>query len=303
MHVLLAEHDNQVARLLESLLSRWKYDYATARDVNEVWAALYDRSAPQIMILDWAMPEMDGVRCIQKIRASKNAPYVYIIMLTEQDRKQDIVDSLGAGADDYTTKPCDARELHVRLRAGQRILELQHELAQLQQELASQASRDPLTGFWSASVVTELLQGELNRARRERLSLSVILASIQNIVYIHETFGSIIYDAVLREAAQKIRRAVRSYDIVGRYREGEFVIVLPGCDNVRAQLVGKRIQQLLCDEPLHTPQRILTLHVDLGVATTGNEPNADAGRLVRAALTALEQSRGANDHPMVITAS
>lgn len=294
MHVLVAEHDIQTARLLESLFGRWKYDHATTRDVNETWAALYDRSAPQIMILDWMMPEMDGVRCIQKIRASKDAPYVYIIVLTEQDRKQDIVDGLAAGADDYTTKPCDARELRVRLRAGQRILELQQELTQSQQALATQASRDPLTGFWSASVVTELLQGELNRARRGRLSLSVILASIRDLVHIHETFGSVIYDALVREAAQKIKHSVRSYDIIARYREGEFLMVLPGCDNVRAQLVGERIQQLLCDEPLHTPEHALTLQVDLGVATTGEEPTPDAGRLVRAALTALERTRSSS---------
>jgi PAS domain S-box-containing protein len=137
MKVLVADDDPVSRRVLEASLVRWGYDAAVACDGAEAWQILQEEDAPRLAILDWMMPGMDGVAVCQKVRARTDAPYVYIILLTSKDRKEDIIEGLDAGADDYLTKPFDPRELQVHLRAGRRILDLEAELRQAEAQYRS----------------------------------------------------------------------------------------------------------------------------------------------------------------------
>ncbi len=95
-----------------------------AHDGAQAWDLFLAHEFP-IVISDWMMPEMDGVELVRRIRASEPSGYVYIILLTARAQKEDIVEGMEAGADDFVTKPFDRDELRVRLRAGQRIIELE----------------------------------------------------------------------------------------------------------------------------------------------------------------------------------
>ena len=138
MRTLIAEDDAANRRLLEVTLTRWGYDVVVTRDGIEAWNAFDDGEgsaaaetpAPELAILDWMMPGMDGPEVCQRIRARPGRPYVYVLLLTSKDQRGDVVAGLDAGADDYLTKPFDPQELQVRLRAGQRILDLQAQLLQ-----------------------------------------------------------------------------------------------------------------------------------------------------------------------------
>ena len=129
MRILVAE-DSSVSRfLLETSLKKWGHEPVTTVDGTAAWEALQRDDAPALAILDWMMPGMDGVEVCRRARARKDARPLYIILLTARTDRQDTVDGLGAGADDFVTKPFDAAELRARVSVGVRVVELQGELA------------------------------------------------------------------------------------------------------------------------------------------------------------------------------
>jgi len=130
MKILIAEDDRITCRILENLLIEQGYEVVVTRDGNEAWKILRREDAPQLVILDWMMPGMDGVEICKKLQAKETGRYIYIIFLTAKIRKNDIAAGLDAGADDYVTKPFDEKELRARVRVGFRILELQNNLAE-----------------------------------------------------------------------------------------------------------------------------------------------------------------------------
>ena len=118
MKVLIAD-DNAMSRLtLKSQLRRWGYDVVEAVDGDAAWAILSMPDTPRLVILDWMMPGLDGIELCKRIRAQSQEPYLYAILLTGREEREDVVAGLEAGADDYVTKPFDAQELRVRLRAS-----------------------------------------------------------------------------------------------------------------------------------------------------------------------------------------
>ena len=130
MKILIAEDDRITCQILENVLTEQGYKVVVTQDGNEAWKILRRNDAPQLVILDWMMPGMDGVDICKKLQAKEDGRYIYIILLTAKNQKDDIATGLDAGADDYVTKPFDAKELRARVRVGIRILELQNNLAE-----------------------------------------------------------------------------------------------------------------------------------------------------------------------------
>ena len=135
MEILLAEDDAVSRRILHSYLHRWGYEVLVAKDGAEAYQALDREDRPALAILDWMMPEMDGIEICRKVRQSRYTRPIHLILLTARNSKADIVEGLEAGADDYISKPFDREELRVRVRVGVRIVELQRKLAERVHEL------------------------------------------------------------------------------------------------------------------------------------------------------------------------
>ncbi|MDP6359683.1 MAG: response regulator [Planctomycetota bacterium] len=127
MRILLAEDETATRLRLESYLKRWGYEVASAKNGQLAWE-LFEGSVFQMVISDWEMPIVDGIELVQRIRSAKTGSYVYILMLTSRSETSDVVDGMETGADDFLKKPFDRNELRVRLRAGERILELEKSL-------------------------------------------------------------------------------------------------------------------------------------------------------------------------------
>jgi signal transduction histidine kinase len=126
--VLIAEDEPVTRRLLRGHLESWGHEVAAAPDGQAAWR-LFQEAAYPLVISDWMMPEMDGLELIRRIRADSRPSYVYAILLTARSDKADVVQGMEAGADDFVTKPFDRDELRVRVRQGERILQLEHTLA------------------------------------------------------------------------------------------------------------------------------------------------------------------------------
>lgn len=137
MRVFVAEDDAVSRRLLEVRLSRWGYDVASCANGREALDRIQGESGPRLVILDWMMPELDGVEVCRRLRSEAKGEYTYIIMLTAKVQEQDLVAGFEAGADDYITKPFQEAELHSRIRAAERIINLQGDLQRKVRELAA----------------------------------------------------------------------------------------------------------------------------------------------------------------------
>lgn len=125
MKILIAEDNLTTRRILESVLVKWNFEVIVACDGNEAWEKLQQKDPPKIIILDWMMPGINGVEICRKLRRTDPVQPMYIILLTARDEKNDIVEGLSAGADDYIAKPFDKDELRARIDVGRRVVELQ----------------------------------------------------------------------------------------------------------------------------------------------------------------------------------
>src|SRR5947209_14779735 len=128
MNVLIAEDDPVSRLLLQGHLHKWGHEVTAATTGGDAWRLFQEGTYP-LVVSDWMMPEMDGPELVRRIRAWPSLGYVYVILLTARAQKADVVLGMEAGADDFVTKPFDREELRVRLRAGERIVQLEHTLA------------------------------------------------------------------------------------------------------------------------------------------------------------------------------
>jgi sigma-B regulation protein RsbU (phosphoserine phosphatase) len=156
MKVLIAEDEVVSRRLLQSYLQRWGHEVVAAQDGEEAWS-LFQAGEFPVVISDWMMPKMDGLELIRRIRACHRPGYIYAILLTSRSHKEDLVEGMESGADDFLTKPFDRDELRVRLRAGQRVIELETALLHSLEDLAEARKREVEIG---ARIQQTLLLGQ-----------------------------------------------------------------------------------------------------------------------------------------------
>jgi diguanylate cyclase (GGDEF)-like protein len=291
MLVLIADDEAVSRRLLARMLSDSGYDVLAASDGGEAWRILERPDTPRLAILDWMMPGMTGPQLCRKLRELNREPYTYVLLLTARTEKEDVVEGMDAGADDYVTKPFEAKELQVRLRAGRRILDLQADLMKAREALREQATHDPLTGLWNRYALLDALGREHSRAGREGTPLAVIMADLDHFKHVNDTYGHLAGDAILREAAGRMQAAVRSYDLVGRYGGEEFLIVLPATSGPNAMQLAERLRATLAHEPVGHGSSRISVTASFGVTATGQAPSGDPQTLIRLADEALYRAK------------
>jgi diguanylate cyclase (GGDEF)-like protein len=273
MRILVADDDCVTQRLLEGLLRHWGDEVVAVSDGLAAWKVLDSDAAPRLAILDWMMPGLDGLEICQRLRRFDGRSYTYVLLLTARTQGDDLIRALEAGADDYLTKPVNHSELRARLQTGRRILGLMEQLVAAQEELKRKASHDALTGAWTRGVVLEILQRELAHGGRERAPLSIIMADLDHFKRVNDNLGHLTGDAVLREAADRLRTVLRGSDWIGRYGGEEFLIVLPDCDLENGMWTAQRLREAIAAEPFHTPEGAVWMTISLGVtATDGKRP-------------------------------
>ncbi len=300
MRVLVAEDDAVSRHLLATFLTKWGYRVVVATDGSEAWEKLQREDAPKLAILDWMMPGMDGLALCQKIRQRSQDKYIYVLLLTAKGQKEDLVSALDAGADDYLTKPFDPQELRARVRAGWRIIELHQELIAAREQLRVEATHDALTGLWNRAAILEILHRELARAERQENTLAVIMVDLDHFKNVNDTYGHLAGDAVLREAARRMRASTRIYDEIGRYGGEEFVAVAPGCDVSSALNLAERIRATIGEDTIDTFDAPIPVTASLGVAMNGE--GRDAGSLIRAADAALYKAKNTGRNRIEVAA-
>jgi two-component system cell cycle response regulator len=295
VRILIADDDALSRRVLELTLRRLGHEPVIVTNGTDAQEALLCPDGPRLAILDWMMPGADGLSVCRAVRR-RVGPYVYVVLLTARDRQEDMVVALEADVDDFLTKPLDAGELQARLRSGERLLTLQENLLQAQEALRHQAealrhqaTHDDLTGLWNRAMVRDNLMTELSRGKRAGKPVAVVLADLDHFKNVNDTHGHAAGDAILREAAARMRLALRTYDSIGRYGGEEFLIVLPSCDTDAAVDVAERARVCVA-APMRIGDVDMPLSVSLGVASTRTAPE-DPDGLIQAADDALYRAK------------
>jgi len=243
MKILVAEDDFTSRTILTSILKKTGYDPVSTSDGSEAWEVLKGSEAPNLVILDWNMPGMDGLELCRAIREDDSKGYIFIILLTARNSREDIVTGLEAGADDYLIKPPDPSELIARIKNGMRILKLEKDLNNANEELRISSVTDPLTGIYNRGYLTEHLPHEIKRARRYRHPLSLVLCDIDYFKKVNDTYGHLAGDQVLKEFVRLIARSVRKdVDWVARYGGEEFMIIFPETDCEGARVFVEKLR-------------------------------------------------------------
>lgn len=292
MRILIADDDDTSRCMLEAVLIKWGYEVISVADGTEAWETMQKSDAPKLAILDWMMPGIEGVEICRKLRENKKneEQYTYLILLTSKRSKENIVSGMEAGADDYVVKPFDQHELRVRIRAGQRIVQLQSELLVAKQDLLIQSKTDSLTGVLNRRAILSQIETELSRAKREKKDLSLSILDIDHFKKINDTYGHMVGDDVIREVVKRISVAVRTYDSLGRFGGEEFLVVMPGAKELEAYSICERIRSAINVKDFAINGLKIHLTVSLGFVT--GDGNTDIDDLIVRADKALYQAKG-----------
>ena len=291
MKILIADDDLISCQLLRATLERWGDEVIAVHDGLSALAALEAADAPDLAILDWMMPGLDGPEIIRRMREWKREPYTYAMLLTGRTQREDLVEGMAAGADDYLLKPFHLNELKVRLRAGRRIVALQQQLIEAREALRVQATRDSLTGLFNRRAINDWLDRSLSSCERDGRPLGLLVLDLDHFKRINDSFGHPAGDAVLREVASRLKAQLRRSDGVGRYGGEEFLVVLPGCDETHTLMAAERIRGGLAGAPMIYREAVIPVTCSVGASVWMPSDPKSTEYLIREADKALYLSK------------
>lgn len=307
MDILVADDDGITRRLLKNMLERFGHSVRTVSGGLEALDAIREYSI-QMVITDWMMPGMDGPQLCRALRQAEGEGYVFILMLTSKDNKDDIISGLEAGADDYLSKPFHQAELLARLKTGMRILELEKSLLAANDAIRTLALTDALTGCRNRTYLAERLPVEIKRACRYGRPLSVVICDLDHFKRVNDTLGHPAGDVVLVEVGKMLNAVLRNdLDWVVRFGGEEFLLVLPETALDGAVRLAERIRAGIAAAPVHYREIEIPVTASFGAAQLPGDPEdvAHAGEsLLQLADQALYAAKAAGRnrvHPVVST--
>jgi predicted signal transduction protein with EAL and GGDEF domain len=302
MKILIADDDAVSRRLTQRTLERAGYEVLAVEDGLSAVGFLSNPDGPRLALLDWVMPGHDGPTVCRMTRTRYDQPYIYIILLTSKESKEDMVAGFEAGADDYLTKPCDPVELKARLRAGERIL-------QLQDKLVHDARHDPLTQLPNRALYLEKLSQCMQQAKRSSdYKFAVLFVDIDHFKDVNDNFGHAVGDQLIVQVSKKLTSSIRQVspeqplanlegsmrllgsDILARFGGDEFAILLDNIRDVSDPVrVAERIQQKFASAMLISGHELLA-SASIGIAVSASGYSA-AGDMLRDADTAMYRAK------------
>ena len=265
-------------------------EYKEAKDGLEGFKALIESKA-DLVICDVDMPRMDGFKFLQLVASRPDLQGLPIIMLTGMMDFNSKIRGLEQGASDYLTKPFDSGELVARVKVQLKIKSLQDELKKANEQLKRLTNIDHLTNLFNRRYLSEILEGEFFRARRNRENLSLVIIDIDYFKNVNDTYGHQNGDVVLASVAGLAQQQLRAYDSAARYGGEEFVLLFPGTSLNGGEMVAERLRQSVLEFSFPPPMQDLTLTISAGVATYPS-PNVDSvDSLFRQADEALYRAK------------
>jgi two-component system, cell cycle response regulator len=264
--VLLVEDQEISRKLTEKILHKAGFNVTSVENGKKA-LELFKKQFFPIILSDWMMPEMDGIELCRAIRSTESSGYVFIILLTARDSKEDIIAGLEAGADDYLAKPFNPGELNARIKTGIRILDLERSLKKANEEIKKLSVRDPLTDCYNRGYLNDRLSKDIIYALRYNHPLSLILCDIDHFKIVNDTYGHQAGDQVLKDFVNSIKKTFRNkIDWLVRYGGEEFIIVLPETDVEGAKTLAERLRIKISNQKTQFENLEITITASFGVS-------------------------------------
>jgi two-component system, cell cycle response regulator len=263
--ILVVDDSPIYRKLLEQSLSKDYHPVLLAQNGREA-LGVFAEHHPALVITDWTMPDLSGPELCQRIRRDFGKHYAYIILLTSNTDKEQVIEGLTAGADDYLTKPFHEGELLARVGVGRRLIALHRQLDAKNRQLEELALTDPLTGLPNRRAIDLWVSRELSAAARYGFSVWVVMADLDHFKKINDTFGHDAGDLVLKDFAEVLTRNTRRSNICGRLGGEEFLLILTHSNKEQTRIAVERIRQLFEERAFAFAGGIARATVSFGVA-------------------------------------
>ncbi len=269
--VLIACPQKETREYFAESLESWRYRVETVETGAEALERLLSTVPPAIALLD--MDLAGGVEVLGEARRQQERRRSWIVLLSEHAGRERVRAALNSGCDDFLKIPAESTDLRVRIRVAERVMALTGQVQKQSAELRFQATHDGLTGVWNREALLSLIFQETDRVRRMRTSLSLMLLDLDDFSRINHDYGYQDGDRVLTELANRFRRQLRSYDLIGRCGEDEFLLALPGCTEENAMVLANRIQETILARPFALETEATTLTASFGIGSShGRSP-------------------------------
>lgn len=279
LRVLLVGSDAMNMRLLSVNLGQEGHRVECAGNGEQALTKALEQ-APHVLVTEWDLPGISGLEVVRTLRQSQHGARVHVVLLAGRDEERRILEAFEDGVDEYLIKPCDPRVLQARVRAAQRVVDLDERVQALLRERESQigelsiakrklqlaAVTDALTGLPNRRYALDRLNKEFTSARQDQRPLSVIMIDIDRFKSVNDQHGHDVGDHVLREVAELLRSSVRRTDVVCRLGGEEFLAICPNTPLDKGVLVAERMRTQCSAHVIETGDFVRSMTLSLGVA-------------------------------------
>ena len=263
--ILVVDDSPIYRKLVEQSLSHEPHPIIFAKNDREALDRFAEHQ-PAVVITDWTMPDISGLELCEAIRRDFNQSYSYLILLTSHTNKEQVIEGLAAGADDYLTNPFHPGELVARVGVGRRIIELHRQVEAKNRQLEELALTDPLTGLHNRRAIDLWVSSQLSAAARHDFSIWVAMADLDRFKRVNDTHGHDAGDTVLKSFAEILKANTRKSNICGRLGGEEFLMVLTHIDKEQVRIGIERVRSYFEKEEFKFGADVIRVTASFGVA-------------------------------------
>jgi two-component system cell cycle response regulator len=290
LKILVADDSPVYRKLVEQTLSQERYDVLLAKSGRQAMD-LFVEHRPALVITDWSMPDISGIELCQRIRRDYQQFYVYVILLTGNTDKEEVIEGLAAGADDYLTKPFHPGELQARVGVGRRIVDLHREVQDKNRQLEEMALTDPLTGLPNRRAIDFWASRQLSAAVRHDFRIWAAMADLDHFKSINDTHGHDAGDIVLKSFADILKSNTRQSDVCGRLGGEEFLVIITHVEKQNVTIAIERIRKQFEAQKFTVAQNTFGATASFGIAGIRAKAAPDFSDLVTRADAALYHAK------------
>ncbi len=264
--ILIIDDDFDFVNMMKLMLSLQDFEVDTAFSGEEGLRKIATSQDIDVVLLDVMMPGMSGFDVCKEIRKIRESTRLPVILLTAKGEKEDIIEGINCGANDYITKPFESEILVAKINSLIKLKQLQDELEEKNRQLENLAITDGLTGIYNYRFFHNKLKEEFERAKRYETPLACIMIDLDFFKNINDKYGHMTGDAILTELAVIIMQNIRKNDVFARYGGEEFVLLLPHTSENGAYNEAERIRKSIEEHFFSGVNAKGVITISLGIA-------------------------------------